>query len=156
MKPSRKIIKWSVLGALFGYFIFHPIIHIISVFHFSGGHSPPTNLGHEILKAFSAPMLPWSFAFMILSALIGLFWGKIKQTEKEKSETIVKLNKALEEVKTLSGFLPICASCKKIRDDKGYWNQIEAYISEHSAAEFSHGICPECIEKLYPDIYDDK
>jgi hypothetical protein len=93
---------------------------------------------------------------MILSALIGLFWGKIKQTEKEKSETIVKLNKALEEVKTLSGFLPICASCKKIRDDKGYWNQIEAYISEHSEAEFSHGICPECIEKLYPDIYNDK
>ncbi len=93
---------------------------------------------------------------MIMSALIGLFWGKIKQTDKEKSETIVKLNKAIEEVKTLSGFLPICASCKKIRDDKGYWNQIEAYISEHSEAEFSHGICPECIEKLYPDIYDDK
>ena len=93
---------------------------------------------------------------MILNALIGLFWGKIKQTDKEKSETIVKLNKALEEVKTLSGFLPICASCKKIRDDKGYWNQIEAYISEHSEAEFSHGICPECSEILYPDIYKNK
>lgn len=56
------------------------------------------------------------------------------------------------EVKTLSGFLPICASCKKIRDDEGYWNQIEAYIHEHSEAKFSHGICPECAKKLYPDL----
>ena len=153
---SKKIINWSVIGALSGYFIFHPIIHIISVFHFSGGHSPPANLDHEILKAFSVSMLPWSLAFMILSALLGMFWGKIKQTDKEKSEAIKELHKALEEVKTLSGFLPICAACKKIRDDKGYWNQIEAYISEHSEAEFSHGICPECAKKLYPDIFAKK
>lgn len=66
--------------------------------------------------------------------------------------------KALQEVKILSGFLPICASCKKIRDDKGYWNQIESYIRDHSEAEFSHGICPDCAKKLYPDIdlYNDK
>jgi hypothetical protein len=150
------IFKWLVLGAFWGYFVFHPLIHIIHVFHFPGGHSPPVNLGHEILNAFSVSMLPWSLSFMFLTAVIGLFWGKMKQTDKEKSETIVKLNKALKEVKTLSGFLPICASCKKIRDDKGYWNQIEAYISEHSEAEFSHGICPECSEKLYPEIYKDK
>jgi phosphoserine phosphatase RsbU/P len=55
-------------------------------------------------------------------------------------------------VKTLSGFLPICASCKKIRDDKGYWNQVEAYISEHSEVEFSHGLCPDCARKIYPHI----
>ena len=61
-----------------------------------------------------------------------------------------KLLKALKEIKTLSGFLPICASCKKIRDDKGYWNQIEAYIQQHSEAEFSHGICPDCAKKMYP------
>jgi len=91
---------------------------------------------------------------MFLSAFIGLFWGKTKQKDKEKSEVILKLNKALDEVKTLSGFLPICASCKKIRDDKGYWNQIEAYICEHSEAQFSHGICPECAQNLYPDIYN--
>lgn len=156
MKPSRIIIKWSVIGALFGYFLFHPLIHIISVFHFSGGHSPPANLGHEILKAFSVPMLPWGLAFMILNAFIGLFWGKNRQVNAEKSKVITDLQDALAKVKTLSGFLPICASCKKIRDDKGYWNQIEAYISEHSAAQFSHGICPECVEKLYPDIYHDK
>lgn len=151
----KEFISWSVIGGLSGYFTLHPIVHIISVFHFHTGHLPPSNLGHEILKAFSVSMLPWGLAFTILSALLGLFWGKIRYTVKEKSEAIVRLNKALEKVKTLSGFLPICASCKKIRDDKGYWNQIEAYISDHSEAEFSHGICPECCKKLYPDFHVD-
>jgi hypothetical protein len=59
---------------------------------------------------------------------------------------------ALSEVKILSGFLPICASCKKIRDDQGYWQQLESYIRDHSEAEFSHGICPDCARRLYPDI----
>ena len=63
-----------------------------------------------------------------------------------------KLQDALAEVKRLSGLLPICSSCKKIRDDNGYWKQIESYIREHSEADFSHGICPECAKKLYPDI----
>ncbi len=57
-------------------------------------------------------------------------------------------------MKTLSGLLPICASCKKIRNDKGYWQAIEGYIGEHSEAEFTHGICPVCVKKLYPDIYE--
>jgi CheY-like chemotaxis protein len=64
-----------------------------------------------------------------------------------------ELQKALAKIKTLSGLLPICASCKKIRDDQGYWTQLEYYISEHSEAEFTHGCCPECMEKLYPEIY---
>ena len=62
-----------------------------------------------------------------------------------------ELTKALAEVKTLSGLLPICASCKKIRDDSGYWEQIEEYITERSDTQFSHGICPECMKKLYPE-----
>ena len=62
-----------------------------------------------------------------------------------------KLLAAMEEIKTLSGLLPICSSCKKIRDDKGYWNNLESYIEKHSQASFSHGICPECSEKLYGD-----
>lgn len=73
-----------------------------------------------------------------------------KKAEEEKERLIAKLQEALDTVKTLSGLLPICASCKKIRDDNGYWNQIETYISRHSEAEFSHGICPDCLEKLYP------
>jgi hypothetical protein len=75
---------------------------------------------------------------------------KIAQIEKEK--LIVELKHALHKVKTLSGLLPICASCKKIRDDQGYWNQIESYIQIRSDAEFSHSICPDCAKKLYPDI----
>lgn len=67
-----------------------------------------------------------------------------------------KLQEAVSKVKILSGFLPICASCKKIRDDKGYWNQIESYIRDHSEAEFSHGICPDCAVKLYPEFYSKK
>jgi len=70
---------------------------------------------------------------------------------------IFDLQKTAEEVKQLSGLLPICSFCKKICDNKGYWNQIETYISEKSDAEFSHGICQKCAEKYYPDmdLYDD-
>jgi PAS domain S-box-containing protein len=67
---------------------------------------------------------------------------------------ITELKQTIARVDTLGGLLPICANCKKIRDDKGYWNRLEAYIQDHSAAEFTHGICPECIEKLYPGILD--
>lgn len=75
-----------------------------------------------------------------------------KRAEQEREEVIVQLREALSQVKRLSGLLPICASCKKVRDDQGYWTQIEAYIRDHSEAEFSHGICPECAKKLYPDL----
>lgn len=63
-----------------------------------------------------------------------------------------QLQEALANVRTLRGLLPICASCKKIRDDKGYWNQLELYIQQNSDAEFTHGLCPECIQKLYPEF----
>jgi PleD family two-component response regulator len=75
---------------------------------------------------------------------------------KEKEKLIVELQEALAKVKTLSGLLPICSSCKKIRDDKGYWNQIETYIRERSEADFTHGICPKCAKMLYPGLLKDK
>jgi len=78
---------------------------------------------------------------------------KRKFAEDVKEELIEELQNALEEVNLLSGFLPICASCKKVRDDKGYWNQIETYIRDHSDVEFSHSICPECAQELYPEAY---
>ena len=77
-----------------------------------------------------------------------------KQAQEEREVLIQELRDALASVKQLKGMLPICASCKKIRDDKGYWTQIEAYIGDHSEAEFSHSICPECARKLYPEYYD--
>ncbi|UCE65421.1 MAG: PAS domain S-box protein [Candidatus Zixiibacteriota bacterium] len=75
-----------------------------------------------------------------------------KKAEELREKLIADLQKAAGEIKTLSGFIPICASCKKIRDDEGYWEQIETYIMERSDAEFSHGLCPECSKKLYPDF----
>lgn len=75
-----------------------------------------------------------------------------KQTEQEKERLIRELQDALGKVKTLKGLIPICANCKKIRDDKGYWNQIDSYIHEHADVDFSHGICPDCAKKLYPDL----
>jgi DNA-binding response OmpR family regulator len=65
----------------------------------------------------------------------------------ERQKLLLQLEKTLKELKVLKGMLPICSFCKKIRDDKGYWNQLEAYISDHSEAEFSHGMCPECAKK---------
>ena len=77
--------------------------------------------------------------------------------EQQREKVIIDLNKALSEVKKLSGLLPICSYCKKVRDDKGYWTQIESYIHDHSEAEFSHSICKECAKKYYPDmdLYND-
>ena len=76
---------------------------------------------------------------------------EIKRSSAERERLIAQLQTALAEVKSLKGLIPICASCKKIRDDKGYWGQIEQYIQEHSEAQFSHGLCPECAKKFFPD-----
>jgi len=75
-----------------------------------------------------------------------------KRAEEEREKLHIKLQEAFDNIKTLKGLLPICANCKNIRDDKGYWNQIEAYIRDHSDAEFSHSICPDCAKKLYPEL----
>ena len=82
--------------------------------------------------------------------------SRSKQAEKEREKLIDELKESLSKIKTLSGLLPICASCKKIKDDNGYWHQVEVYIKENSDAEFSHGLCPECTEKLYPGLIKDK
>ncbi|MBN2224180.1 MAG: PAS domain-containing protein [Deltaproteobacteria bacterium] len=79
-----------------------------------------------------------------------------KRADLEREALIAELQEALSRVKTLSGLLPICASCKRIRDDSGNWDPIEVYIRDRSSAQFSHGICPECARKLYPDYYKDK
>ncbi len=72
----------------------------------------------------------------------------------EKEKLIGELEKALDEIKTLRGFIPICCSCKKIRNIDDYWEELEVYLQKHTEAKFSHGICPDCARKLYPEIYD--
>jgi CheY-like chemotaxis protein len=78
-----------------------------------------------------------------------------KTREGELRRSNEELQKALRDVKVLRGLIPICASCKKIRNDGGFWQQLEEYIGEHSEAEFSHGICQPCVKKLYPGVYQD-
>ena len=99
-------------------------------------------------------MLPASLTLLIVLLIVFIILlnhsGQINKMQYEK------LKEATQQVKTLSGFLPICASCKKIRNDKGYWSQVETYIQHHSEAKFSHSICPECAKKLYPELYENK
>ena len=75
------------------------------------------------------------------------------QMERERAQLLRQLQDALANIKTLRGLLPICAACKNIRDDQGYWDQLESYISRHSEAQFTHGICPDCVKKLYPELF---
>ncbi len=74
-----------------------------------------------------------------------------KRAQEEKEKLVAQLQRALAQVKRLSGLLPICSSCKKRRDDEAYWNQAEEYVREHSEADFSHSLCPECARKLFPE-----
>ena len=87
-----------------------------------------------------------------LKATVGMALVKAK-ADAERDALLKQLQEALNNVKTLSGFIPICAKCKKIRDDQGFWQAGESYISRHSEAEFSHSICPDCLVSLYPDLY---
>ena len=75
---------------------------------------------------------------------------ELRRFEDERKKLIRELKEALAKIQTLRGLVPICSSCKKIRDDKGYWHQVETYVSRHSEAQFSHGMCPDCMKELYP------
>jgi len=93
-----------------------------------------------------------TFVVMFASSIAQYMANKITKAYEKEREINIKLEASIKEIKLLQGILPICASCKKIRDDKGFWNQVETYITEHSEAQFSHGICPECAKKLYPEF----
>jgi hypothetical protein len=108
----------------------------------------------EIRKPFiSAGTISLLIGVLCILAGSALFFYITNPILKELSGTVARLEESLNNIKQLSGLLPICASCKKIRDDKGYWTQIESYIAQHSEADFTHSICPECAEKLYPQFY---
>lgn len=81
--------------------------------------------------------------------------GKISTQQEKLEKQNQDLIEAAKNIKQLSGLIPICSSCKKIRDDQGFWNQLELYIEEHSDANFTHGICPSCAEELFPEVFDD-
>lgn len=122
--------------------------------HFEGEYLTVTG---NVLTNMNANFSPSFAADGSVSGVIGIFEDITSRvlSEKQTVKLIDELQTALAEVKKLSGLLPICASCKNIRDDKGYWKQIETYISEHSKADFTHCVCPECAKKLYPEYYDE-
>jgi K+-sensing histidine kinase KdpD len=95
------------------------------------------------------------FSFAWLSLRMRRALHRERQAKRERERLVSELQAALREVKTLSGLLPICTHCKKIRDDKGYWSQIELYIRDHSNADFTHGICPECAARFLRDLPKD-
>lgn len=109
--------------------------------------------GSSVTLDMTAALIPWQKESAILVTLRDA--SKRIQAEHEKDEAFQKLQDALDNIKTLRGLLPICSYCKKIRDDDGYWQRLETYMVNHSEAEFSHGICPECIKEHYPEYYDE-
>ncbi len=112
-----------------------------------------------IISVFFQPTIPdmWKVLFnrciglgvIWVTAGLGIQW---KTSEKRREKAIHEREIALKETKILRGMIPICSACKKIRDSEGAWTQMELYIRNHSEADFSHGICPECVKKLYPEL----
>ena len=92
-------------------------------------------------------------AIIFIAIGVALFFRITNPVIDRLNATVIKLEKALEEVKKLRGILPICAYCKKIRDDKGYWNQVEVYMKEYLDTDFTHGICPDCMKKYFPEAH---
>ncbi len=150
---------WTLAGVFVGYFLVHPLVMVAgSVMGdpaLAVGNSLIGHVTSQVRHSFSAEMAPWGLAFGGSCGIIGFFYGRLRRGEIERVRLLADLQEALANVKTLRGLLPICAACKKIRDDKGYWNHIESYIEKHSNAEFTHGICPECAKRLYPEAYDE-
>lgn len=104
---------------------------------------------HYEEKILSVTISPFPQGAIIISDDI----TRQKKNEKELSKLVEELRRALDEVETLRGLLPICASCKKIRDDNGYWNHIEVYFSQHSQVDFTHTLCPDCVRHFYPEYW---
>ena len=160
--------RWS---AGTGYFVLFPLIAVSALFGLRGGLmlgilAHPLNLvlwylaGEAIDQRFFQPnkLGAWGFA-LVIGVSIGYFSDlnrRYRQAVQHLAEANSRLSDALVEIKTLSGLLPICSGCKKIRDDEGYWQLVEVYIQDRADVEFSHGLCPECAKKLYPEVFQDQ
>ncbi len=129
---------WSFISTAMGLMIIRRLFRLFQIVYFDL-HTPFMWLD-ELFTFFISFIL-----FIGFLNIIPLFLNR--------NQLIEDLESAISEVKTLHGLIPICSSCKKIRDDQGYWRQVETYIHEHSNVEFTHGLCPDCIKKIYPE-YD--
>ncbi len=94
---------------------------------------------------------PFNPAELLARVAVGI---RMVDLQNELAKRIRDLQRALNEIKTLRGIVPICAHCKKVRDDTGFWQQVEVYVRDHTEAQFSHGLCPDCIKNLYPELHE--
>ena len=131
--------------------IFYSVLLVIMLFPwmFSG-----YEYGHYMIPRFLIPSLLIIIISFGLESSRATFRRLLDEKNRKLLEEKKQLEKALKRIKTLSGLIPICSNCKKIRNDKGYWVQVETYVHKHSGANFSHSICPECGEKLYPEYHE--
>lgn len=145
----RRFKPWQVsLGLTLLTILVTPVLTYVGFYLFTD----MKNVEFSIILSVIIPLLlvPM-FSFFFLRNLTLL-----DQSEKENSQLIAELKTTLDNVKELKGLIPICAECKNIRDDKGYWHKVEEYVRQHSEAKFSHGICPECAKKVYKDLEKEK
>lgn len=154
-----------------GCFVLAPLITVAAIHGLRGGLllgilAHPLNLalwylaGETIDQRFFQPdkLGAWGFALAI-GVAIGYFKDlntRYRQAVQHLAEANVELSQALAEIKAFSGMLPICSKCKKIRDGAGYWQLVEVYIKDRADVEFSHGLCPDCAEELYPQVFKKK
>ena len=152
MKTEHRILLTSViLGFLVGIFD-----TILDYFFFYPGQSFLELVASDVPRHEIYIRFLFFVCFIVFGFICAKVISKLKKTEEEKEKLINKLQKSIKEIKTLRGFIPICASCKNIRDDKGFWNQVETYLKKHSEVEFTHSICPVCAKKLYPELLESK
>ena len=151
-KISKELIAsgWHFIQMGFAFILFGMLVDITDNF-------PELDkyilIGDTIYESFLEKVVGYTFGFILLAFGI---WRWIPKIIEHKKFTEKRLEKAIDSVKVLSGLLPICSSCKNIRDDAGYWNQLETYIDKHSEAQFSHGLCPDCSEKMLNELTDKK
>lgn len=144
---KRKTAVWLFLLSVI-------IIAVIGLSYITGIVEPEIDLAtyHSHLTSWIASLATYSIVIGLVIFLVGNIGQLLSVKLSELEKTNDELQLALKEINTLQGILPICSYCKKIRDDKGYWNQLEIYIHDHSDAKFSHSICPECMKKMRSDL----
>jgi len=124
----------------------------IPIIFITGASDEKTIQRAKLIEPFGYLIKPFKDRELQIAIEMALYKHKL---EVERNELLKKLKEQQEKIKDLSGLIPICSNCKKIRDDSGYWLQVEEYIRQHSSAEFTHSLCPICLKKLYPGLDDD-
>lgn len=162
VKVTRHTTAWLLISTGIALMAIRRIDSFVGIV--SNGHAKTPDLMFETIGLLTSVLMftgiylirPLFLTFIQSEEKLHVMNNRLSSLANEQEQLISELREAAANIKTLKGMLPICASCKKVRDDNGYWNQIESYVRKHSDAEFSHGICPDCMQRLYPDYCADR